>query len=95
MTPQLYSLKTSMSNILKLHHPVIFIAAILLSLSVAVYLLYGVLSLSDVDTSSSSGSTTAFDKKTADRISDLQVSSEKPEGLTFPEPRSNPFVEKK
>jgi hypothetical protein len=92
MTPQLFMMMNTIRTLLARHHPILFIIVLSLLLGLGVYSLYEVLSI----TSSTGGvsSITTFDKKTIDKIKNLHSSTDSNDTtLTFPTPRSNPFVE--
>jgi hypothetical protein len=92
MTPQLFSLMNSTRTILARHHPVLFITALCLLLGAGVYSLYEVLSITS--TTGGTSSIVPFDQKTIDKIKSLHSSTDSNNtALTFPTPRSNPFVE--
>ncbi len=92
MTPQLFILTNSIRSVLARHHPVLFISALCLLLGAGVYSLYEVLSITS--TTGGTSSIAPFDQKTIDKIKNLHSSTDSNStALTFPAPRSNPFVE--
>ncbi len=92
MSPQLYSLLTSVKALFTKHHPVIFITITGLLLAAAVFSLYQVLDITSTP-GSLSNTTPTFDQATVDKIKKLHDSTDNTENLVFPTPRSNPFKE--
>ncbi|MDB5176671.1 MAG: hypothetical protein JWN75_339 [Candidatus Saccharibacteria bacterium] len=92
MTPQLFTLVSSIRSLFAKHHPVIFITIITLLLAAAVFSLYQILDITSQPATATSTVTT-FDKVTVDKIKKLHDSSDSTETLVFPKPRTNPFTE--
>lgn len=93
MTPQIYSMTNSFRRFFEQHHPVIFISVLSLLLAAAIFALYQVLTLSTDTVTPTTSTISSFDKKTVEKIKQLHLSSDPSSNLTFPSPRSNPFVE--
>lgn len=75
-------------------HLVIFIVVVMLSLSVAVILLYGIVGkASGADSTAISGASNKFDQDTINRIEQLKTSNEPTAPLEFSGGRINPFSE--
>lgn len=78
------------------YHPTIFLAIVSLLLASAILLLYLTLQLSTTPDLTYTGTDTIsrnFDTETVKKIQQLHESSEVATPLTFPAPRSSPFVE--
>lgn len=93
---------TALTNPLKRfvdrYHPTIFFAVIGLLLAAAIFLLYLVLQVPNSPDNSSATPTVSStfsnqEKETIKKIQQLRESTESANNLTFPSPRSNPFVE--
>ncbi len=72
---------------------VIFVVLVVLSLSAAVILLYGIVGQASTASPSSNPNTANFDQDTINRIEKLKTSTEPSEPLSLPQGRINPFVE--
>lgn len=89
----LSGITTPISRFFSKYHATIFFTTIILLLAGAIFILYMTLQgPADVDTSEEVISS-SFDEQTADQIKQLRESNESSRSLTFPSPRSNPFVE--
>lgn len=84
----------ALQGFFKKHHPVIFIAVVLLLISGAVFSLYLVTEQALGDSDPPANISANFDKETIDKIKKLHDSSDSTADLEFPSPRSNPFIEK-
>ncbi len=93
MTPQLYALKAQARTFILRHHPTLFLVTILLLLVGAAYSLYLVI-YETPEATTPPDTLTSFNQKTIDQIKSLRSSTDGVDKLTFPTPRSNPFVEK-
>jgi hypothetical protein len=92
MSPQLFSLMSSVKRLFAKHHPVIFITIVGLALTAVVFSLYQVLDITTTPGISDS-TTPLFNQTTVDKIKKLHDSTDKIDTLVFPTPRSNPFKE--
>jgi len=81
-------------SFLQKHHPVLFIATVILFLAYIVFSLYEVTELTEPSAGSSNTSSIAgFDQATVEKIKNLHSSTDGNDTLTLPSPRANPFVE--
>ena len=88
-----FSSKT-ISNFLNRFHLVLFIVVVMLSLSVAVILLYSIVGkASGAESTALNGNGNAFDQATIDRIEQLKTSDQPSTPLDFSKGRINPFNE--
>jgi predicted PurR-regulated permease PerM len=98
MDISLSALTNPLKHFVDRYHPTIFFAIIGLLLAAAVFLLYLVLQIpstpdENAATPSISSTFSNQEKETIKQIQELRESSESASDLTFPSPRSNPFVE--
>lgn len=93
MTPQLYALRATARTFLLRYHASLFIVSIFILLIVAASSLY-LITTTSTTTTAADNIVTGFNQKTVDQIRNLRDSTDSPDKLVFPSPRSNPFVEK-
>lgn len=86
------SLKPLQAFIAK-HHPVLFITIVLLLLASSIFVLYDSTTTTLNQTRETTNTIGAFDKKTIERIKNLQSSNDSKSTLEFPTSRYNPFTE--
>ncbi len=89
----LSSLLNSINTFFEKYHSTIFFTTISLLLAGAILALYLDIQSPVSDETSEPVISSSFDQKTIDEIKDLRQSSESTRNLSFPSPRSNPFVE--
>lgn len=90
----LKSNQQALQTFLNRFHLVIFIVAVMLSLSIAVILLYGIVGkASGADSTVVGTNSSNFDKATIDRIEQLRTIDQPSTPLDLPEGRINPFSE--
>jgi len=75
------------------HHPVLFITITTLLLATAIFVLYDSTTATLNQTRETTNSIGAFDKKTIEKIKNLQSSNDTKSTLVFPTSRYNPFTE--
>lgn len=90
----LQSSQQAFFNFLNRFHLVIFIVAVMLSLSIAVILLYGIVGkASGIDSTAIGANSNKFDQNVIDRIEQLKTVNEPSTPLDFSGGRINPFSE--
>ena len=92
------SFMTPLRHFVGRYHPTIFFAIVGLLLAGAIFLLYQTLQIPNtpddsVATPTISSNFSAQEKETIKKIQQLRDSNESATALSFPSPRSNPFVE--
>jgi|GEM_PF-6607803 len=94
MTPSVYMALSKVRLFLRRHHPVIFISVLGIVLALALLMLYGVLSATDISVTPNNTIST-FDTDTENKIKNLRASDSTGSGatITLPSNRTNPFVE--
>jgi hypothetical protein len=78
------------------YHPTIFLTIVGLLLASAIFLLYLILQIPsspDPEAANSATISRTFDNGTIKQVQQLRESNETISALSFPTPRSNPFVE--
>lgn len=90
ISEQLEPIIKPLSKFLWRFHVIIYSVAVIGGLSIAIFLLSGLLSISSEPAPTSSAT---FDKKTMKIIKDFRTSASGNEPLTLPAGRSNPFAE--
>lgn len=82
------------TKIISKHHSFIFIIVACLGLAAVIYSLYDVMNTAGTSSTSTTSSISGFDQTTINKIKNLHDSSDAPDTIAFPSPRSNPFIEK-
>lgn len=90
ISEQLEPIIKHLSKFLWRFHVMIYSIAVIGGLSIAIFLLSGLLSVSSEPVQTSSAT---FDKKTMKIIKDFRTSTSGNDSLTLPAGRSNPFAE--
>ena len=88
----LKSLTTSLSNLFKRHHIILFALTVVVGVSVAMFLLYNLINATSEEVITPMPST-IFDEETIARINKLAPSDGTQRELILPSGRINPFVE--
>lgn len=88
----LSQLSTTLAQLLHRYHVILFSLLVLGGLSVATFMLYGIITKSPSDMSASSTSS-SFDQTTIKKIQGLRSTSEASQPLELPPGRTNPFQE--
>lgn len=93
MEISLTSLKKTITNTLHRYHVIIFTIFVLGGLTVVVFLLNNIIIKSGDSSNYAVDTTAGFDKKTIERIKQLNSRDEPADSLDLSGRRSNPFVE--
>ena len=86
-------LPAAAAHFFKRFHVIIYTFTIVIGVTVAVFLLNGLIAKSNTPDSSDSSATTSFDKETIERIDNFNTSSSSNYTFTLPPGRINPLVE--
>ena len=90
--PSISQLGGILARFLHRYHVMLFTLTVVIGVSVAIFLLYGLLSLSS-ETASTQPATTTFDQDTINKINGFNTAGSDNDTFSLPAGRVNPFVE--
>ena len=82
----------AIAHFLQRYHMVLYSLTVVIGVSVAIFLLNGLIDLSN-ESEPGEVSTTIFDKQTIDKLESFSSSDATSPGFNMPDGRTNPFVE--
>ena len=91
-SPSISHIGSIVSKIFSRYHVIIFSLTVVIGVSVAIFFLNGLISLSK-ESEPLNVTTTTFDEETIEKIENFSPSSEAKSNFSLPPGRTNPFVE--
>lgn len=91
-SPSVGELGGIIARFMRRYHVMLFTLTVVISVSVAVFMLNGIITLSN-ETDDSIGGVSGFDTATIERIENFNMSNDISDDFSLPPGRVNPFIE--
>ncbi len=91
--PSLAQIGEKIAHFFRRYHLIMFSLTIVISVTIAVFMLNNLLILSNASQPDTTVSATKFDQATIDKINKFATSSESPQAFSLPAGRINPLVD--